>query len=34
MPEGLVDSLTEDQIWDLIAYLASGGKPVNAAFQK
>jgi putative heme-binding domain-containing protein len=26
MPEGLADSLTEDEIWDLIAYL-KGGKP-------
>jgi putative heme-binding domain-containing protein len=34
MPEGLVDSLTEDQIWDLIAYLESGGKPPNAVVQK
>jgi putative heme-binding domain-containing protein len=25
MPEGLVNSLTEDEIWDLIAFLESGG---------
>jgi putative heme-binding domain-containing protein len=34
MPEGLVDSLTEDQIWDLVAHLESGDKPANAPFQK
>jgi putative heme-binding domain-containing protein len=34
MPEGLVDSLTEDEIWDLIAYLETGDKPVAAPFQK
>ena len=25
MPEGLLNSLNEDEIWDLIAYLQSGG---------
>jgi putative heme-binding domain-containing protein len=34
MPEGLVNSLTEDEIWDLIAYLESGGKKTYAAFKK
>ncbi|HTA31217.1 MAG TPA: hypothetical protein VK731_12075 [Candidatus Cybelea sp.] len=34
MPEGLVDSLTEEEIWELIAYLESGGKPPGTAFQK
>jgi putative heme-binding domain-containing protein len=34
MPEGLVNSLTEDEIWDLIAYLQSGGKKTYAAFHK
>jgi len=34
MPEGLVSSLTEDEIWDLIAYLESGGKKGNPAFKK
>jgi putative heme-binding domain-containing protein len=26
MPEGLVNFMNEDQIWDLIAYLESGGQ--------
>ena len=34
MPEGLLDSLTEDEIWDMIAYLESGGQPINALIQK
>ena len=34
MPEGLVNSLTEDEIWDLVAYLQSGGKKTYAAFKK
>jgi putative heme-binding domain-containing protein len=34
MPEGLVNFMTEDQIWDLIAYLQSSGKKTFAAFQK
>jgi putative heme-binding domain-containing protein len=34
MPDGLVSSLTEDEIWDLIAYMESGGKKSNAAFKK
>jgi putative heme-binding domain-containing protein len=34
MPDGLVNSMTEDEIWDLIAYLESGGKKTYAAFKK
>jgi putative heme-binding domain-containing protein len=34
MPEGLLDALTETEIWDLIAYLESAGKPASAALQK
>jgi putative heme-binding domain-containing protein len=34
MPEGLLDALTETEIWDLIAYLESAGKPASAAPQK
>jgi putative heme-binding domain-containing protein len=34
MPDGLVNSLTENEIWDLIAYMESGGKRSNAAFAK
>jgi putative heme-binding domain-containing protein len=34
MPEGLVNFMSESQIWDLIAYLQSGGKKEAAAFQK
>jgi putative heme-binding domain-containing protein len=34
MPEGLVDSLTEAEIWNLIAYLESGGKKTYAGPQK
>jgi putative heme-binding domain-containing protein len=34
MPEGLVNSFTEDEIWDLIAYMESSGKRTFAAFQK
>lgn len=33
MPEGLVDTLTEEEILDLIAYLRSGGNPDHVAFQ-
>jgi hypothetical protein len=33
MPDGLANSLTEDEIWDLVAYLESGGKRTNAAFK-
>ncbi len=34
MPEGLVNSFTEDEIWDLIAYMESSGKKTNVAFKK
>jgi putative heme-binding domain-containing protein len=34
MPEGLVNSFTEDEIWDLIAYMESSGKKTYAAFKK
>ncbi len=34
MPEGLVNNLTKDEIFDLIAYLESGGKESAPAFQK
>jgi putative heme-binding domain-containing protein len=34
MPEGLVNFMTEDQIWDLIAYMQSSGKMNFAAFEK
>jgi putative heme-binding domain-containing protein len=34
MPECLVNSFTEEEIWDLIAYMESGGKKTNAAFKK
>ncbi|HEV7928178.1 MAG TPA: c-type cytochrome [Verrucomicrobiae bacterium] len=34
MPDGLVNSFSEGEILDLIAYLESGGKRTYAAFQK
>ena len=34
MPEGLVNTFTQDEILDLIAYLESGGKETAAAFAK
>jgi len=34
MPAGLVNSFSEDEILDLIAYMESGGKKTYAAFQK
>jgi putative heme-binding domain-containing protein len=33
MPTGLVDTLTEEEILDLIAYLRSGGNPDHEAFK-
>ena len=33
MPQGLLDTLSQDEILDLIAYLRSGGDPNHAAFQ-
>jgi putative heme-binding domain-containing protein len=34
MPDGLVNSMTESEIWDLMAYLETGGKKNNPAFKK
>jgi hypothetical protein len=34
MPDGLVNSMTEEEILDLMAYLESGGKKNNLAFKK
>jgi len=34
MPDGLVNSMTEEEIWDLIAYMETGGKKNNPAFKK
>ncbi|MDB6111733.1 MAG: heme-binding protein, partial [Pedosphaera sp.] len=34
MPEGLVNSLTQEEILDLLAYMESGGKAEAAAFKK
>ncbi len=34
MPDGLVNSMTESDIWDLVAYLETGGKKNNPAFKK
>jgi putative heme-binding domain-containing protein len=34
MPDGLVNSMTEEEIWDLIAYMEAGGKKNNPAFKK
>jgi putative heme-binding domain-containing protein len=34
MPDGLVNSMTQDEVWDLIAYLETGGKRNNRAFKK
>lgn len=33
MPEGLLNTLTQDEILDLLAYLESGGNPGAAAFK-
>ncbi len=33
MPEGLLDTLTKDEILDLMAYMKSGGNPQSALFQ-
>ncbi len=33
MPEGLLDTLTKDEILDLMAYLKSGGNPQSALFE-
>jgi putative heme-binding domain-containing protein len=34
MPDGLVNSFTEDEIWDLVAYMESSGKRTYASFKK
>jgi putative heme-binding domain-containing protein len=34
MPDGLANALTREEIWDLIAYLESGGRRDYGAFQK
>jgi putative heme-binding domain-containing protein len=34
MPDGLVNSMTEGEIWDLIAYIEAGGKRDRPAFKK
>jgi len=34
MPPGLINSLNQDELLDLIAYLTSGGNPKDKAFQK
>jgi len=34
MPEGLVNGMTSEQIWNLIAYLDSGGNANSPAFKK
>jgi putative heme-binding domain-containing protein len=34
MPDGLVNSMTEGEIWDLVAYLQSGGKKNRQVFKK
>lgn len=34
MPEGLVNSLTQDEVFDLLAYIESMGNPNHAMFRK
>jgi hypothetical protein len=34
MPQGLVDHFSDDEIYDLIAYLRSGGDAKDKAFSK
>jgi putative heme-binding domain-containing protein len=34
MPDGLLDTLRKPEIWDLLAYLESGGNPNHANFKK
>ena len=34
MPEGLLNTLTRDEILDLVAYIRSGGDPGHQAFDK
>jgi hypothetical protein len=34
MPPGLLNILSKDEIYDLLAYVLSGGDPKNAMFTK
>lgn len=34
MPEGMVNTLTKEELLDLIAYLESSGNPNHANFKK
>ena len=34
MPDGLVNTLTKEEILDLLAYLESGGRKDHAVYQK
>jgi cytochrome c1 len=34
MPPGLINSLNEEELKDLIAFLQSGGNPNDKAFRK
>jgi hypothetical protein len=34
MPSGLLDTLNEQEILDLMAYLRSGGNPKHSLYQK
>ncbi len=34
MPTGLLDTMTEEEVLDLMAYLLSRGDPTNAMFEK
>ena len=34
MPTGLLITLEKDEVYDLIAYLLSGGNPQHASFSK
>jgi hypothetical protein len=34
MPSGLLDTLNEQEILDLLAYLRAGGNPKHAIYQK
>ena len=34
LPEGLLNTLTRDEILDLVAYIRSGGDPGHQAFDK
>lgn len=34
MPQGLINTLTKEEVLDLLAYLRSAGKSTDAAFSK